>query len=106
MAGTHYVRALRGLIIISEVIDIMRWEAFWLSRNREDYEVVLKPLDTCKKALQEKNPNEAKKHIDDCLPLLEPLKREFEEFCQESSTKSEQCRYLLILRNFEVLNLS
>ena len=61
MAGTHYVRALRGLIIISEVIDIMRWEAFWLSRNREDYEVVLKPLDTCKKALQEKNPNEAKK---------------------------------------------
>ena len=77
----------------------MRWEAFWLSRNHQDYEVILTALETHKKALQEKDPEAAKMLINECLLSLGPLKKEFEDFCRATSTKSEQCRYLQILRN-------
>ena len=31
--GTHYVRSLRGLLIVSEALSIMQWEAFWSTKQ-------------------------------------------------------------------------
>ena len=33
---THYVRSLRGLIIVSEALSIMQWEAFWRRKDRNN----------------------------------------------------------------------
>ena len=29
LAGSHYVRALKGMLIVSEVLNLMKWRAFW-----------------------------------------------------------------------------
>jgi hypothetical protein len=29
LAGSHYVRAFKGMLIVSEVLNHMKWKAFW-----------------------------------------------------------------------------
>ena len=38
--GTHYVRAMRGLNMISEIIFQMQWEAFLVRNNRNNFQEI------------------------------------------------------------------
>ena len=31
LAGSHYVREIKGMLIISEVLSSLKWKAFWIS---------------------------------------------------------------------------
>ena len=37
MSRSHFVRSLRGLLIISEVIIMLKWEAFYEAQNQKDF---------------------------------------------------------------------
>ena len=58
--GTHYVRSMRGLLIISEVITIMQWEAFWRRHNRANFQIILDKANNCICALNERDAEASK----------------------------------------------
>ena len=35
--GIHYARSLRGLLIISEAIHSLQWDAFWLRHSKDKF---------------------------------------------------------------------
>ena len=97
LAGTHYVRSLRGLLIISEKIETLQWEAFWLAHGRNDYDNILPCLDSLKAALEDHD-KVSKSNLLKSIQAIEPLRRDFDDFCQKASDKSEICRYFEILK--------
>ena len=104
LGGTHYVRSLRGLLIISEALTIMQWEAFWQSRDRSHYADILCCLNDFLGALQEKDPSTSKSSLEKCLEKITPLKDEFERFCHLVGETSQMCRYWNCLqRNVQTL---
>ena len=44
ISGSHYVRSLRGLRIVYDVLQNLKWEAFWASKDKESHGEVLQTL--------------------------------------------------------------
>ena len=55
LSGGHYVRLLKGMLIISEVLDSLMWSAFWLSTDHTSVPFVQSAIEL-KNVLQTKKP--------------------------------------------------
>ena len=97
MAGTHYVRSLHGLLIIQETIECARWQGFLQIYGGENYQQLLLPLEKLKKSLQDKDADASKANCIKCMESVEPLYKEYVNFCNTAEENSELCRYWNIL---------
>ena len=99
LGGTHYVRSLRGLLILLEVLTIMQWEAFWCTRDRNNYKGILESCNKLLASVQEKDSPTSIPAYGSCLVQIKPLKEEFDDFCSKAAESSEFCKYWIILQN-------
>ena len=37
LGGSNNVHTLRGLLIVAEAVESMKWDAFWMTRDRSDF---------------------------------------------------------------------
>ena len=96
LGGTHYVRSLRGLFIVLEVLTIMQWEAFWCTRDRNNYKSILESCNKLLASVQEKDSPTSIPAYESCLVQIKPLKEEFDDFCSKATESSELCKYWII----------
>ena len=92
--GTHYVKSFRGLLILAEALDCMKWQAFWLSNDKEKYSEAINQLTSLQVASLSKDPNQSQKLYEECIPAVMKLKEDFDSFSENCGQKSEMCRYL------------
>ena len=39
LEGTHYVRSMKGILLISDMLNSLAWESFWQWINEHDYTI-------------------------------------------------------------------
>ena len=55
MIGSHYVRSLRGILILADALNTLKWEAVWKTNDRADFGDILSVADPLKVAFKEKD---------------------------------------------------
>ena len=79
--GSHYVRALTGLLIVEDVIMKMVWKAFWNVKSKEDYPVLNK-INIIQEKLHRKE--RCPKLFYELLSEVDKLHNDFKEFMIEA----------------------
>lgn len=92
--GKHYVRAFQGMLIVSEVLEKMIWDAFWDRNEKEQYNNLLEEVNQFRQALQNKDKEKCGTLHTQLLVSSEQLRDHYLIFLSECSEKSEICRYL------------
>ena len=54
MNGSHYIRSLRGIIILADALSTLKWEAFWKTNDITAFGDILSASDPLKIAFKEK----------------------------------------------------
>ena len=90
--GTHHVRSLRGIIILSEVIEKLKWNAFSKGYGKEKYSNITS-LNNLALKLLSKSETDCKRYFEKCKNDIEILQQDFVFFSEKCSEKSEVCRY-------------
>ena len=91
--GTNYARALKVILILSNAITRLKWQAFLKTKDVvqvNEYAVLLSDL---QQALSAKDPDRSKRAYRDCMTSILMLKKDFDEFSKTCAEKSEMCRY-------------
>ena len=91
--GTHYIRSFRGLLIISEAIHSLQWEAFWLRHSKDKFKDELNYLQQLYQSFINKDIDVANLFNEAFLDIA-TLKEEFDKFFQNVNKNSELCRCL------------
>ena len=89
--GSHYVRALTGVLIVEDVIMRMVWKAFWKVKSKDDYPVLNK-INTIQEKLNRRE--RCPELFDELLTKVNKLDDDFKEFMRGAEEKSELCKYL------------
>ena len=89
--GSHYVRALTGMLIVEDVVMRMARKAVWDVKSKEDYPVLTELLDLSAK-LQKKE--QCSQLFDSQVFKVDTLHDDFKKFMKEAEEKSELCEYL------------
>ena len=97
--GTHYIRSLRGLLIISEAIQSLQWEAFWLIHSKEEFKDELEYSEHLFKLFRNKDRDIANVTNEAVINIV-TLKEEFDKFSKIVNKHSELCRYLSCIIKF------
>ena len=92
LGGSNYVRALRGLLIVAEAVESMKWDAFWMTRDRSDLVFEQSALSDLLLSLKDKDPAAIKSDFQTCIKSTK-LKEDRQEFSKQSSESSDMCRY-------------
>ena len=99
LSGGHYVRSLKGMLIVSELLNSLMWNAFWQS-NENTFDPFVQSAIDLKNALQK-----TKQARDECVPKFEQVSdaavtihQQFDAFTQECKEKSELCKYFMNFR--------
>lgn len=93
LKGKHYVRALKGMHILSEVVESMIWKAFWKSAEKHNYDDVLTGVSNLVEALKAKENAAASHCFQNVMDLGETLQQSYLEFKKSVSERSELCQY-------------
>ena len=91
--GTNYARALKVILILSNAITRLKWQAFLKTKDVvqvNEHAVLLSDL---QQALSAKDPDRSKRAYRDCMTSVLMLKKDFDEFSKTGAEKSEMCRY-------------
>ena len=91
--GTRYIGSLRGLLIISEAIHLLQWEALWLRHSKDKFKDELNYLQQLYQSFINKDIDIANLFNEAFLNIA-TLKEEFDKFLQNDHKNSELCRYL------------
>ena len=91
--GTRYIGSLRGLLIISEAIHLLQWEALWLIHSKDKFKDELNYLQQLYQSFINKDIDIANLFNEAFLNIAF-LKEEFDKFLQNDHKNSELCRYL------------
>ena len=94
LSGSHYVRSLKGMLIVSEVIDSLLWGAFWLSNDHTSFPFVQSAVEL-KDVLLTKNRLQSVPKFEQVSAGATTLHQQFNTFVQECQEKSELCHYLM-----------
>ena len=91
--GTNYARSLKGYLILSNVIEKLKWEAFLKHIDPHEFSEFSKALKAFQIALASKYSEESKSSYHVCLNQYQLIKQEFESFCKTCSERSKICRH-------------
>ena len=89
--GSHYVRALTGMLVVEDVVMKMAWKAFWYYKSKDNYPILTEILELSKKLHKKER---CPKLFDSLLVKVNTLHVDFEKFMKEAEEKSELCEYL------------
>ena len=100
--GKHYVRSLKGLLIVVGAIEKMKWKAFFKYNEVSKYKV-LQTFVQFQAALKAKNHKQSKAYYELCSNDIVQIKDDFKTFSNGCASKSEICKYWNQLINFVYL---
>ena len=98
VAGSHCERSLRGMQIIYNVLQQLKWEVFWATRDKTIYQTAITALGNLLSVLSKKDPKKSQNALNECFYLVASLRQGFDEFVMHCSNNSEMCRYWEILQ--------
>ena len=78
LGGTHYVRSLEGLTLLSESMERLQWSAFFDQHGVQKYMEPLKLLREMKQEVSAKNKTRSKELLNSFLGLSGELSEDFE----------------------------
>ena len=61
LAGSHYVKPLQGLMIVSELLSALQWESFWLKNDPMSEDSVIQTAMRLKESLKKKKKKKNKR---------------------------------------------
>ena len=95
--GSHYVRALTGMLIVEDLIQSLQWQVFWHNKDKDAYQVLvqLNALQTTLAANQH-----CPEQFESLIGHVEKLQEDFLEFKKECEAKSEVCQFLGVCLQF------
>lgn len=95
--GSHYVRAVTGMLIVEDLIRTLQWQAFWQHNDKGEYPdlVDVEELRTTL-ASNQRCPEKFKS----LLGKTTKLRQDFMEFEKECEAKSEVCKFFGVWLNF------
>ena len=96
LEGTHYVRSFQGILIVSDVITSLMWEAFWLWLAKNQHEIDHDAMACAEKlrvALCEKSKINSTVKFTELLAQSDHIQELFNSFLKECDSKSEVCQY-------------
>ena len=93
--GSHYVRALTGMLIVEDTIKSLQWQMFWHDKDKAEYPVLtqLRALQTTLAANQC-----CPQQFDALIGQLDELRHDFREFEKQCKATSE-CDCINYLRH-------
>ena len=92
MNGDHHVRSLRGIIILSEAIEELKWNAFSKVYGKEKYSKIAS-LNNLALELLNKSVTDCKIYFEKCKNDIKIIQHDFVSFSEKYSEKSEVCQY-------------
>ena len=99
MEGTHYARSFTGMIMISDMINGLIWEAFWSNREGNGY-YLTEDLKASIKDVQQQLIDKqcCPEMFDKLCKDMSGIFAEFDVFVDECCAKSELCAYLMVFQ--------
>ena len=91
--GTHYVRSLRGIVILAEAIETIKWRAFWQVNKKEQFASIIDSLTGLMEGLSNKDEKISKEKYLHCAGGITELFYSFNDFIENCNKTSDMCRY-------------
>ena len=91
--GINYTRSFKGFLILSNAIEILKWEASLKVTDINQFDGFPEAIKNLQLAFSSKNVEESKIAYDICVRRCEIIKQEFEKFSQSCNQKSEMCKH-------------
>ena len=98
LAATHYVRCLQGLLIISEMLDKLLFEAFWEANQEAELLCIKDIVCDLREALADKCSDRSSQKLDELLNTTDILRQKLDEYVKECSEKSALCQYFMVFQ--------
>jgi hypothetical protein len=89
LGGTHYVRSLKGMFLLSECIQRLQWSEFFSIKGVQMYGQELQHLKTLKDSVSQKQREQSKQHLDAFMHSSSRIMEDFKLFTTEQSHQSE-----------------
>ena len=89
LGGSHYVRSLKGMILLSETMERLQWKAFFDECGVEEYAESLNLLQDLKHEVASKNRPSSRALLDSFISSPDTLLKDFEKFREGKRQKSE-----------------
>ena len=96
LAGGHYVRSFQAMLIVSEVLDSLLWEAFWLSHDKPP--PIIESVTELRDIVGQKYRTDCNRKFEEVEESAVVLYQQFEELANGCEEKSE---VLVFYRNFQ-----
>ena len=91
--GTHYIKALRTILILVESTSRLKWDAFWEKIKKEKYKETIPLLETLYYEVTKTSPTSCLDTFTAYKVQLTEMENDFTSFSNESE-KSQMCKYL------------
>lgn len=89
LSGTHYVCSIQGMLIISEAIETLCWNAFWNKNDKLGFANPISEVNKAQGALHSKYIMQSQAKFNTLSSKSENPKTRFVEFVKECEEKSE-----------------
>lgn len=93
MNGTHYVRSIKGMMIIADAVEKLRWKTFWSVTIKEPVLPLLDKVKLFRQSLLNMNVVECKAYIEPLSIELQALRDKFQDFINICKQRSELYKY-------------
>ena len=97
MSASHYVCALSGMLIVSEVLETMMFESFWEAHQEDELSAIQDVAYDLRDALTDKSREHSISKLQELLENTDVLRAKMEAYLTECEQKSELCKFF---RNF------
>ena len=94
LAGSHYVRAFKGMLIIEEVLTLLKWRSFLDSHADEVETPFIEEAVEVKIKLAQNKKTDLGEQFHTLVSHSDTLHKKFDQFIEECEAKSEVCQYL------------
>ena len=95
MNGSHYYRSFNGLMMLAEAVERLRFEAFWGTVDRVQFNEIAEIFSQFQQNLCELNSDSSALWLDKILQSdkLQPFLDSLEIFYKDCGSRSEQCKF-------------
>ncbi len=93
LAGSHYIRSLKGMMLLCESLERLRWCEFLKDERVEKYKRELALLQELKESTLEIHSDESKEKLQSFIDISEDLFQEFNEFNTSQKVQNETWAY-------------
>ena len=93
LSGKHYVRSVKGMLMLSEALERIQWKEFFKSQSADDYSEVFDIVSQLKAKVAAKDHEASRILIDAFKESSVNLMADFKNFIQDGRSKNETFQY-------------